>query len=630
MRILRATRAMCALSALHASARLLVPAITACVLSLAASAQDAAAPVRIGVLAYKGDTEMSLDWAYLARWLELRIPSRRFHLQPYDQAELTSAVRSSNVDFILTNSGHYVALEHSDGASRIATLESPGSPAPGRSLGSAIVVRTGAPLQTLTDLSGKHVTAVGADAFGGYLIAARELLQAGIDPGRDFGKLTFSGFPMQNIVHAVRNGQADAGIVRVCLLEELIRRGDVAPHELRVLAPMVTPGFQCQTSSRLYPDWPIATLPHTSAELSKQVALALLSMPRTADGYSWSVPGDYQSVDELFRELQIGPYANLRDWTLESLARRYWGWLLCAAGVLAAWTAHTIRVRYLINERTRELHDAQAEQLRMAEDARQRQATLDHTARLAILGEMAGAIAHELNQPLAAIRNFAHGISRRVAGGRMDPQPLLDGANEIAQQSERAADIIRNIRAFARKNLSEQMRFDLLPAVDEAVTMFVAAHPQAHPVWIAVPPACPTPVLGDPVHIQQVVLNLLKNAWDAQRVAGRAHDPIELRFVESDEGWRIEIRDCGCGVPPEQFARLFEPFFTTKQEGLGLGLSLSKRIVESVGGTLSARPNDDRHGLTVWFALPRQDHEAAPDMRGQLPAPIDQPATRQA
>jgi two-component system sensor histidine kinase TtrS len=565
-----------------------------------------ATTVRIGVLAYKGAEAVQEDWSYVRNWLVATIPGHRFILLDFDQAGLTRAVHERTIDFVITSSGHYVALEHSDGASRIATIESPWALSPRQSIGSAIVVRDDAHLHTLADLAGKHVLAVDPDAFGGYQIAARELLEAGVDPEHDLANLQFTGFPIQKIVYAVRAGRADAGIIRTCLLEQMIRSGEIGAGELRVLAPIAAKGFQCQTSSRLYPDWPIAALRHTPAELSKQVAIALLRMPRTADGYSWAVPADYQVVDELFRELKIGPYAYLRQWTFEGLLRRYWGWLLLILALLVVWAVHTVRVEHLVSQRTRALRDAQEEQRRMAEEARLRQTTLDHTARLAILGEMASAIAHELNQPLAAIRNFARGMARRITAGRLEPAPLLDGTNEIVTQSERAASIIRNIRAFAQKRASEQKSVNLIAVLGEAITLFCGTHPQARVIWQ--PDATqPAKVIADPVKIQQVMLNLLKNTLDAQQTAGHAHEPIEVQFRAETSTYLITVRDSGCGLEPEQFAHLFEPFFTTKPEGLGLGLSLSKGIIESLGGTLSAVANDDNAGLTVWFSLPKEE-----------------------
>ena len=566
-----------------------------------------AATVRIGVLAYKGAEAVQQDWSHVRNWLEATIPGHRFILLDFNQAALTRAVHEQAVDFVITGSGHYVALEHSDGASRIATIESPWALSPRQSTGSAIVVRADAPLRTLTDLTGKHVLAVDRDAFGGYQIAARELLQAGVDPERDFAKLQFVGFPIQRIVHAVGAGQVDAGIVRTCLLEQMIRDGEIGAGALRVLAPVATAGFQCQTSSRLYPDWPIAVLRHTPAQLSKQVSIALLRMPRTEDGFSWAVPADYQVVDELFRELKVGPYAYLRQWTFEGALRLYWGWLVLLLALLVVWVVHTVRVEYLVSRRTRALRVAQEEQRRMAEEARLHQTTLDHTARLAILGEMASAIAHELNQPLAAIGNFARGMARRVAAGRLEPAPLLDGAEEIVIQSERAAIIIRNIRAFAQKRVPKQKSVDLIAVLDEAIALFTGTHPQARVIWQPAKAKGPAKVMADPLQLQQVMLNLLKNALDAQHAVGRAHEPITVQFLAEVSSYVLAVRDCGCGLKPEQFAHLFEPFFTTKPEGLGLGLSLSKGMIEALGGTLSATANDDNTGLTVWFSLPKEE-----------------------
>lgn len=564
-----------------------------------------ATTVRIGVLAYKGAEAVQKDWSNVRNWLDAAIPGHRFILLGFDQAGLTRAVHERTIDFVITNSGHYVALENGDGVSRIATIESPWALSPRQSIGSAIVVRKNARLHTLADLAGKHVLAVGPDAFGGYQIAARELLEAGVDPAHDLGNLQFMGFPIQNIVYAIRAGQADAGIIPTCLLEQLIRSGEIGAGELRVLAPIDTPGFQCQTSSRLYPDWPIAALRSTPMELSKQVAIALLRMPRTADGYSWSIPSDYQVVDDLFRELKIDPYAHLWQWTFEGVLQRYWGWLLLILALLVVWAVHTVRVEQLVSQRTRALRTLQDEQRLMAEEARLRQTTLDHSARLTILGEMASAIAHELNQPLAAIQNFARGMARRITTGRLEPAPLLDGSKEIVTQSERAASIIRNIRAFAQKRASEQRSIDLLAVLGEAIALFIGTHPQARIIWQ--PDATqPAKVLADPLQIQQVMLNLLNNALDAQQTAGHARAPIEVQFRAEAVTYRITVRDSGCGLEPEQFARLFEPFFTTKPEGLGLGLSLSKGIIESLGGTLSAAANDDNTGLAVEFSLPRE------------------------
>ncbi|MBB5370806.1 MULTISPECIES: sensor histidine kinase [unclassified Janthinobacterium] len=573
--------------------------------ALAASFASAAdlPEIRIGVLAYKGADAVRQDWSYVTRHLQASIPGVRFVLADYDQAGLTRAVHGLAIDFAITSSGHYVALEHSDGASRIATLESPWTDSPRFGIGSAIVVRQSAPLHDLADLKGKNVMAVASDAFGGYQIAARELKEAGIDPARDFASLRYSGFPSQQIIAAIRSGTADAGIVRTCLLEQMMAQGQVAANELRVITTRPIAGFRCATSSRLYPDWPFVTLRQTSPALAKQVALALLAMPRTEQGYSWTVPSDYQSVDELFHELRIGPYAYLNKLTFDAALERYWGWMLLLLALLVAWAVHTVRVEYLVSRRTQQLRTLQ-------EQARQHQARQDHTARLAILGEMASAIAHELNQPLAAIGNFARGMVRRIDAGRLEPAPLFEGAQEIATQSERAGAIIRHIRAMAQKRPAQSTKFALSDTVEQAVALFRAAHPHAQ--IVAEMNAGQAQVLADPQQVQQVLLNLLKNALDAQTENGNPNHRVSVLLQRDDGACSVTVRDAGCGLDEAHFARLFEPFFTTKAEGLGLGMSLSKSIIESFGGTLSARANDDTPGLTVCFRLPEATHVETP------------------
>ncbi|WP_300757471.1 sensor histidine kinase [Janthinobacterium sp.] len=573
--------------------------------ALAASLASAAdlPEIRIGVLAYKGADAVPQDWSYVTRHLQASIPGVRFVLADYDQAGLTRAVHAQIIDFAITSSGHYVALEHSDGASRIATLESPWTDSPRLGIGSTIVVRQSAPLHDLADLKGKNVMAVAPDAFGGYQIAAREWKEAGIDPARDLASLRYSGFPSQQIIAAVRSGTADAGIVRTCLLEQMVAQGQVAANELRVITTRPIAGFRCATSSRLYPDWPFVTLRQTSPALAKQVALALLAMPRTEQGYSWTVPSDYQSVDELFRELRIGPYAYLNKLTFDAALERYWGWMLLVLALLVAWAVHTVRVEYLVSRRTQQLRALQ-------EQARQQQARQDHTARLAILGEMASAIAHELNQPLAAIGNFARGMVRRIEAGRLEPAPLFEGAQEIATQSERAGAIIRHIRAMAQKRPAQSTKFALSDTVEQAVALFRAAHPHAQIVTEM--NAGQAQVLADPQQVQQVLLNLLKNALDAQTENGNPDQRVSVLLQRDDGACSVTVRDAGCGLDEAHFARLFEPFFTTRAEGLGLGMSLSKSIIESFGGTLTAHANDDAPGLTVCFRLPEATHVETP------------------
>lgn len=560
--------------------------------------------VRVAVLADKGAAEAEAEWQYVLDWLNRDVPGYRFVIVALDHPELRQAVHEGNVDFLITNAGNYGEFEYSDGVSRVATLDSPLALSPSQAVGSAIVVRAESGLNELADLKGRHLLAASYEAFCCYQIAARELVLAGVDPQKDLGRLEYTGFPIQSIALAVRDGKADAGVLKTCLLEQMVASGALKPGELRVLAPKNKPGFPCATSSRLYPDWAFAALKGTPGDLSRHVAVALLEMPKSPDGHGWAIPAHYAVLDGLFRDLKLGRYANPHQETLEEFMLRHRYPLLVIAVLVFFWLIHTIRVDYLVKRRTRELQRMHEEKEHMAETMRERQQALDHAGRLAVLGGMASAIAHELKQPLAAIENFARGIDRRIEAGRLDPEPLRDGCNEIALQSQRADATIERIRNFARKGGSTMQSVNLLAYVREAVELFEVAHPEANIQWLGMVRQGDTQVRADPIQIQQVTFNLLKNAIDAQGAQGRAKAPITVRLEREAQGYRVGVCDQGGNLTEEQVAHLFEPFFTTKSDGLGLGLALSKWIIDAHGGMLTL--TGEAAGVCASFWLPEE------------------------
>lgn len=582
----------------------------ACLLLLALilSADLAAAEVRIGVLAFLGAEAAVSEWSHVVERLNQSLPGRRFVLVQLDHEGLRRSVQSGAVDFVVTNPGSYVALEVEFGASRIATLASPQAPSPERAVGSAVIVRADrADLRELADLAGLSVAAVGPEAFGGYQLAWREFAELGIDPEDDFASVRFLGFPMNRVMEAVARGEADAGIIRACVLESLTRAGAFAPATFKVLSPRREPGFPCALSTRLYPDWPLATLRHTPPELAKAVATALLSMPPGPEGVTWTVPADYQSVRELFRELQIGPYAYLKETGLQAAARRYWPAVLALVLLLAGWVIYTVRVEYLVHARTAALSRALEERDAITLRMRAHQERAEHLSRLSILGELSGTLAHEINQPLAAIGNYAQSLVRRVDGGRLTDEAVREAAGEIAGQAERAAGILGRIRAFARKRAAVRERRPLADLVREAVTLFGGMLASAPAVHLHDRLPAGTAVLADPLQIQQVLLNLLKNALDAMQTLPAELRHIDLTLDRAENSLRVAVRDFGGGLDPEARAHLFESFFTTKPDGLGLGLSICAGIVEAHGGRLAAEAPAEGPGMVFYFTLPAHD-----------------------
>lgn len=222
---------------------------------------------------------------------------------------------------------------------------------------------------------------------------------------------------------------------------------------------------------------------------------------------------------------------------------------------------------------------------------RELQSELIHVTRLSAMGEMASALAHELNQPLTAIMNYAQATRRLVDGVDEARRPALVGLlDKTSQQASRAGQIIHRLRQFIAKGETERTLEDINAVIDEASALALIGTAE---LGIAVRrdfsrdmPA----VLVDKIQIHQVVTNLIRNSIDALEGADRREILIRTRRANAQE-IEIAVADTGHGLDPEVAARLFQPFVTTKPGGMGIGLSICRSIVEAHGGKLSASAN---------------------------------------
>ncbi len=245
-----------------------------------------------------------------------------------------------------------------------------------------------------------------------------------------------------------------------------------------------------------------------------------------------------------------------------------------------------------------------ADRKRAEQQAQERQAELLHVSRLNTLGEMASGLAHELSQPLSAILNYASAGVRRSASGQSDMDGIVRSLEKIAGQAKRAGDILSRIRALAQRRPPQLVSVDVNEIVG-GVMDFISWEARHREVAVELELGESLPaVCVDRVEIEQVVLNLARNAIEAMGDVERRPRRLTVRtHAEEGRQVRIEVRDTGVGLPQDKIGRIFEPFFTTKTHGLGVGLSISRTIVEMHNGTLEARPNVDC-GSTFVLALP--------------------------
>ncbi|WP_298213677.1 sensor histidine kinase [Acidocella sp.] len=228
------------------------------------------------------------------------------------------------------------------------------------------------------------------------------------------------------------------------------------------------------------------------------------------------------------------------------------------------------------------------------------QSELAHMSRFTAMGEMASTLAHELNQPLTAIATYLNGCKRLLGRGKAENEALLrEGIERAAEQALRAGQIIRRLREFVSRGETERRAENLPKLTEEASALaMIGARETGIGVSFVFSPECPL-VIADKVQIQQVLVNLIRNAMEAVQES-ETRDILVTTRPQADGLVRVEVADTGPGIAPEIRGRLFQPFITSKSQGMGVGLSVSRTIVEAHGGRLWAEP---RPGGGTLFAF---------------------------
>jgi len=242
------------------------------------------------------------------------------------------------------------------------------------------------------------------------------------------------------------------------------------------------------------------------------------------------------------------------------------------------------------------------------QSARERYAEVAHALRVSSIGEIAGSIAHELNQPLAAINNYCNGSVMMMDRGNLSEEQTAEAFRRISVQAERAGQILHRVNRFVRKEETAHQVFDLHDMVRSAMDLIAMELRQAKVDVQLDLDARDSRVCVDSVQIEQVLVNLCRNAQEA--MASTPADRRKLRIRTESRAGEVEtiVFDRGCGCPPEVLNRLFEPFYSSKPQGMGLGLPICKSIIEAHGGRVWATPNSEG-GMALHFILPTHKGE---------------------
>lgn len=559
----------------------------------------------MGVLAFRGVEKALQRWQSTFDYLEETIPGTHFIVLPMTLSELDNAVMQQNIDFVITNPGQYVRIGTKYGMSWLATLKSRRHNESKQVIGSALVVKASSPYKELNDLKGQSLGAVDALAFGGFQIYWGEMAKQGIDPARFFHEINFSHYPVDALVYWVRDSAVDGAIAPACLLEKMHEEGLININNYRVLDLKQHDGFNCQSSSQLYPNWSFAKLRDTPTKLAEKISKALLSMDAnsqaaTASGsLGWTTPVSTYEIHQLYQRLNIHPWQE--SWWQQAwrwvLVNWQWGGLFLFVIILGF--LHHLWVQLLVNRRTHELQQVNIE-------LHLQQQELEHAQRIAILGELSSDLAHELNQPLAAINSYAEGgiiRLKKLQNNRQNNSELIHLLDKISLEAQRSGKIIQRIRGFATKQQPEKKPTDISQLINESLLLLQIELKKSETNLTLSLPQENIIVSVDPIEIQQVLINLIRNSLEAMSPTEGVHQLVVEVLPTNDKEIQFNIMDNGPGISQSISDQVFTPFLSTKKQGLGLGMSICKRIVEAHHGKIWIE-NNPSGGCVVRFTLP--------------------------
>jgi two-component system sensor histidine kinase TtrS len=519
---------------------------------------------------------------------------RNIRVIRYPLEDLDRAIENDEIDIFISSSG--TSRRHVDaGVRNLGTIVSRKLPNPNFGEGSAVLVRNDRKdLQKLEDLQRKVISANMPLGFSGHLMVLNELHKRGYDPNSFFGKKVFVGHHMERTVEMVLSGEVDAGIVRTCYWEEYAERHNVPIDAIRVLEAKRDHGIQCEHTTELYPNWSISSTRVALPDISRMVTKSILSIePQPKAMLYWGVSTDFSQLDQLLRNLEIGPYERLKKYTLERLWGEYSKWAFILMFIVLLGLLYNWRVTYLVRKKTRALSEA-------VENLRLLQTKYAALQKVGITGMMSSTIAHEIRQPLSAISFYAYALLLKLRNSSSTELPLeelQEILGRIAQQSARADEKVQNIKRFNRSGADPQK----INVMDELKRILDELRQVKNQVFKSeFSGAFDASVVMDQISFELIFSNIYKNAIES--FTSKSHHIWTEVFRSFSEGYlHVRISNDGKEITEEQMDRM-QRFETSKSTGLGLGLPIVISLCEACGSNVTFKRRT-KGGLVVEIVL---------------------------
>ena len=503
----------------------------------------------------------------------------------YTEEELEEAINNHQIDFFISSSAFYRQMIRK-GARDLTSIETRKDDDPNQSEGAIVLVKGGRKdLLVLSDLKKQIVGYSPSFGPSSLQILNGEIKEKGHEPKTFFKKVLSLGPDIDKMLKTLDDGIIDALVLPSCILENFIENNEADSSWLRVLAPRHFSALKCAHSSMLYPGLTFASLPSLNASFSRQITQALLDLDATVKGSFWSVATNFNEVDRLLRSLDQDAWAADRAWSFRNVLNRYWHIVLTIFILVLCLIFYSSIVSLLVRRRTSQLDLALKRERQLKKKSLDASRRIEQMQRIGAFNQLSSLFAHELGQPLYAIRCFCFALRKEINKTGTRSQEVLETVQDIEKQTVRADEIIQKTRNYLKAKKCSTRVLLVQEALSTAIETFnVTLHRKAE-----IRVECTKSSLYcfvDSLDFELIVINLLRNAYEAVQRTGKK--PIIYVEVNSiDDYVSVSVEDNGQPVSESLFASLGKGPKTTKEDGLGLGLTIVTSLVENFGGNIT-------------------------------------------